>query len=78
MFQNCPAGGDNEVVKKVSYPDKEEEGGSCRYINKTVMSERNKPVKIRSYNSSKKYGVAAKYVKELLDKGCKLLKVRFV
>lgn len=40
------------------------------------MSGKNKPVKIRSYNSSKKYGVAAKYVKELLDKGCKLLKVR--
>lgn len=47
-----------------------------RYKHKTKMSEKNKPVKIRSYSSSKKYGVAAKYVKELLDKGCKLLKVR--
>lgn len=36
----------------------------------------NKPVKIRSYNSSNKYGLAVKNVKELLDKGCKLLKVR--
>lgn len=60
--------------KKVIYP--EEEDGSGRYIHETVMSGKNKPVKIRSYNSSKKYGVAAKHVKELLDKGCKLLKVR--
>ncbi|TWW56242.1 DNA fragmentation factor subunit beta [Takifugu flavidus] len=35
----------------------------------------NKPVKIRSYNSSNKYGLAVKNVEELLDKGCKLLKV---
>lgn len=40
------------------------------------MSGKEKPVKIRSYNSSNKYGVTAKNVKELLDKGCKLLKVR--
>lgn len=33
-------------------------------------------MKIRSYNSSNKYGLAVKNVKELLDKGCKLLKVR--
>uniref|UniRef100_H3D014 DNA fragmentation factor subunit beta n=1 Tax=Tetraodon nigroviridis TaxID=99883 RepID=H3D014_TETNG len=39
------------------------------------MSGKEKPVKIRSYNSSNKYGVTAKNVKELLDKGCKLLKV---
>lgn len=35
-------------------------------------------MKIRSYNSSNKYGLAVKNVKELLDKGCKLLKVRGV
>lgn len=57
------------------YPE-EEEDGSGRYKRKTVMSGRNKPVKIRSYNSTKKYGMAAKDVKELLHKGCKLLKVR--
>ncbi|TNM86504.1 hypothetical protein fugu_006734 [Takifugu bimaculatus] len=33
-----------------------------------------KPVKIRSYNSTNKYGLAVKNVEELLDKGCKLLK----
>lgn len=35
-------------------------------------------MKIRRYNSSNKYGLAVKNVKELLDKGCKLLKVRGV
>ncbi|XP_053705950.1 DNA fragmentation factor subunit beta [Synchiropus splendidus] len=34
-----------------------------------------KPVKIRSYNGSKKFGVAAKDLKELLKKGCKLLQL---
>nr|ALT53702.1 DNA fragmentation factor subunit beta [Oplegnathus fasciatus] len=34
-----------------------------------------KPVKIRSCNESRKYGVAAKDVKELLKKGCKLLQL---
>ncbi|XP_037628157.1 DNA fragmentation factor subunit beta [Sebastes umbrosus] len=34
-----------------------------------------KPVKIRSRDENKKYGVAAKDVKELLKKGCKLLKL---
>ncbi|KAM9350313.1 DNA fragmentation factor subunit beta [Symphorus nematophorus] len=34
-----------------------------------------KPVKIRSCNDNKKYGVAAKDVKELLKKGCKLLQL---
>lgn len=63
------------LSKKVIYPE-EEEDGSGRYKRKTVMSGRNKPVKIRSYNSTKKYGMAAKDVKELLHKGCKLLKVR--
>lgn len=43
-----------------------------------ALFEGNKPVKIRSYNSSNKYGLAVKNVKELLDKGCKLLKVRGV
>ncbi|XP_078110645.1 DNA fragmentation factor subunit beta [Sander vitreus] len=36
---------------------------------------KNKPVKIRSCNESRKYGVAAKDVKELLKKGCKLLQL---
>ncbi|KAI9531091.1 hypothetical protein NQZ68_000585 [Dissostichus eleginoides] len=36
---------------------------------------KNKPVKIRSRNENKKYGVAAKDVKELLKKGCKLLQL---
>ncbi|XP_045913070.1 DNA fragmentation factor subunit beta [Micropterus dolomieu] len=36
---------------------------------------KNKPVKIRSYNDNRKYGVAAKDVKELLKKGCKLLQL---
>lgn len=34
-----------------------------------------KPVKIRSLGGSRKYGVAAKDVNELLKKGCKLLQV---
>lgn len=74
--KTIPVGDDNEVVKKVIYQEEEEEeeDGSGR-SKQTVMSGRNKPVKIRSYNSSRKYGVAAKSVKELLDKGCKLLKV---
>ncbi|XP_044066920.1 DNA fragmentation factor subunit beta [Siniperca chuatsi] len=36
---------------------------------------KNKPVKIRSCNENRKYGVAAKDVKELLKKGCKLLQL---
>ncbi|XP_039656053.1 DNA fragmentation factor subunit beta isoform X2 [Perca fluviatilis] len=36
---------------------------------------KNKPVKIRSCNESIKFGVAAKDVKELLKKGCKLLQL---
>ncbi|XP_034731413.1 DNA fragmentation factor subunit beta [Etheostoma cragini] len=36
---------------------------------------KNKPVKIRSCNESRKYGVAAKDVKQLLKKGCKLLQL---
>lgn len=36
---------------------------------------KSKPVKIRTYNESRKYGVAAKDVQELLKKGCKLLQV---
>uniref|UniRef100_A0A3Q3X9Y4 DNA fragmentation factor subunit beta n=1 Tax=Mola mola TaxID=94237 RepID=A0A3Q3X9Y4_MOLML len=37
---------------------------------------KNKPIKIRSWSDSTKYGVAAGDVKELLKKGCKLLQVR--
>lgn len=37
---------------------------------------KHKPVKLRSYKGDRKYGVAAKDVKELLKKGCKLLQVR--
>ncbi|KAK2851128.1 hypothetical protein Q5P01_007404 [Channa striata] len=36
---------------------------------------KHKPVKLRSYKGDKKYGVAAKDVKELLQKGCKLLQL---
>ncbi|KAM3838515.1 DNA fragmentation factor subunit beta-like [Diretmus argenteus] len=36
---------------------------------------KSKPVKLRSLNDTQKYGVAAKNLKELLTKGCKLLKV---
>ncbi|KAM7410976.1 hypothetical protein PAMA_021104 [Pampus argenteus] len=36
---------------------------------------KNKPVKIRSCNENSKYGVAAKNMKELLKKGCKILKL---
>ncbi|XP_044208169.1 DNA fragmentation factor subunit beta [Thunnus albacares] len=36
---------------------------------------KSKPVKIRSCNENRKYGVAAKDVKELLKKGCKLLQL---
>lgn len=35
----------------------------------------NKPVKIRSAAENTKYGVAARDVKELLKKGCKVLQV---
>lgn len=76
---NCSKRFQQEAImrlsKKVIYPE-EEEDGSGRYKRKTVMSGRNKSVKIRGYNSTKKYGIAAKDVKELLDKGCKSLKVR--
>lgn len=34
-----------------------------------------KPVKIRSQNEPTKHGIAAASVKELVEKGCKLLKV---
>ncbi|XP_042347316.1 DNA fragmentation factor subunit beta [Plectropomus leopardus] len=37
--------------------------------------KKSKPVKIRSCNENRKYGVAAKDVKELLKKGCKLLQL---
>ncbi|XP_028309778.1 DNA fragmentation factor subunit beta [Gouania willdenowi] len=37
--------------------------------------KKSKPAKIRGFNGTKKYGVAAKDVKELLEKGCKLLQV---
>lgn len=59
--------------------EEEEEDGSGRYETKTAMSELFggiKPVKIRSYDSTRKYGLAVKNVKELLEKACKLLKVR--
>ncbi|XP_035513078.1 DNA fragmentation factor subunit beta [Morone saxatilis] len=36
---------------------------------------KNKPVKIRSCDQNTKYGVAAKDVKELLEKGCKILQL---
>ncbi|XP_028266524.1 DNA fragmentation factor subunit beta [Parambassis ranga] len=36
---------------------------------------KNKPVKIRGFGGHKKYGVAAKNVKELLTKACKLLQI---
>ncbi|XP_047464059.1 DNA fragmentation factor subunit beta [Mugil cephalus] len=39
------------------------------------LFDKNKPVKIRSCTESKKYGVGAKNVKELLKKGCKLLQL---
>ncbi|XP_049921380.1 DNA fragmentation factor subunit beta [Epinephelus moara] len=39
------------------------------------LFRKSKPVKIRSCNDSRKYGVAAKGVKELLKKGCKLLQL---
>lgn len=47
----------------------------AEHQNKT-MCDGYKPVKIRSYGSSRKYGFAVKSVKELLDKGCKSLPVR--
>lgn len=37
-----------------------------------------KPVKIRSYSENRKYGIAAKDVKELLKKACNLLLVSVV
>ena len=39
------------------------------------LFNKQKPVKIRGCGESRKYGVAAKDVKELLRKGCKLLQV---
>ncbi|XP_041655327.1 DNA fragmentation factor subunit beta [Cheilinus undulatus] len=36
---------------------------------------KNKPFKIRTYHENKKYGVAAKNLKDLLKKGCKLLQL---
>ncbi|XP_073326978.1 DNA fragmentation factor subunit beta [Pagrus major] len=39
------------------------------------LFNKQKPVKIRSCGGSRKYGVAAKDVKELLKKGCKLLQL---
>lgn len=39
---------------------------------------KNKPVKVRDFRGNKKYGVAAKDLKELLQKVCKLLQVSFV
>ncbi|XP_074538366.1 DNA fragmentation factor subunit beta [Halichoeres trimaculatus] len=39
------------------------------------LFRKSKPVKIRSLNETRKYGVAAKDLKELLKKGCKLLKL---
>ncbi|XP_017266858.1 DNA fragmentation factor subunit beta [Kryptolebias marmoratus] len=36
---------------------------------------KNKPVKVRDFSGNKKYGVAAKHLKELLKKGCKLLEL---
>lgn len=42
------------------------------------MFGKNKPVKIRSYSENRKYGIAAKDVKELLKKACSLLQVSLV
>ncbi|XP_040922202.1 DNA fragmentation factor subunit beta [Toxotes jaculatrix] len=39
------------------------------------LFKKSKPVKIRSYDGNKKYGVAAKDLKELLKKGCKSLQL---
>lgn len=39
------------------------------------LFRKNKPIKIRSCYENRKYGVAAKDVKELLKKGCKLLQL---
>lgn len=36
---------------------------------------KNKPVKIRAHSGDRKYGIAAKDVKELIKKGCKLLQL---
>ncbi|KAM6976947.1 DNA fragmentation factor subunit beta [Aplochiton taeniatus] len=41
------------------------------------ISRKNKLVKLRSINDTKKYGIAATNLKELLNKGCKLLQVPF-
>ncbi|XP_029363187.1 DNA fragmentation factor subunit beta isoform X2 [Echeneis naucrates] len=41
------------------------------------LFKKSKPVKIRSYHESTKYGVAAKDLKELLKKGCSTLKLSF-
>lgn len=54
-------------------------GRSGRYevLNSAMFGlfMKNKPVKIRSVVENTKYGVAAKDVKELIKKGCKLLQV---
>ncbi|XP_029910826.1 DNA fragmentation factor subunit beta [Myripristis murdjan] len=39
------------------------------------LFKKSKPVKLRGLNETKKYGIAAKNLAELLKKGCKLLKV---
>lgn len=42
------------------------------------LFRKKKPVKIRSRNEPTKYGIAVATVKELLEKGCELLKVMYV
>ena len=64
-------------------PQAEEEGSGSYKLTENNNSamlrlfKKNKPVKIRSCHENRKYGIAAKDVKELLEKGCKLLQVRW-
>lgn len=74
-------GGQQHTTAPCGHPD-EEEDGSGRYKLRTVFNRtmfglfnKQKPVKIRGCGESRKYGIAAKDVKELLKKGCKLLQV---
>uniref|UniRef100_A0A671TZF4 DNA fragmentation factor subunit beta n=2 Tax=Sparus aurata TaxID=8175 RepID=A0A671TZF4_SPAAU len=81
QWRKMNTGGQQHTTAPCGHPD-EEEDGSGRYKLRTVFNRtmfglfnKQKPVKIRGCGESRKYGIAAKDVKELLKKGCKLLQL---
>ncbi|CAJ1055520.1 DNA fragmentation factor subunit beta [Xyrichtys novacula] len=77
LLHNRNTRGQRQTITVCSQPTEEEDGSGSLSEDSAMFGlfRKNKPLKIRSRNDHRKYGVAAKDLKELLKKGCRLLQL---